>query len=203
VREPPDFRDLVGDDVPPEELERLRHADALLRRIPAPPAHVPESLTHSVARVAESPEPLWPRRRLAFGLALAAALAALSFGVGRWTSGDAFETRFTVAMQPTEDARDAAAVIRVGERDDESGNWELELEVSGLPHLRPGETYDLWLAKDGEYAASCGTFSVGEGETTVLMTASYRLSEYDTWVITKHGTADEDEPPWLLRAPIA
>ncbi|HEX2044358.1 MAG TPA: anti-sigma factor [Gaiellaceae bacterium] len=203
MREPPDFRDLVGDDVPPEELERLARADALLRRVPAPPAHVPESLTRSVARVAESPEPAWPRRRLALGLALAAALAALSFGVGRWTGDEGFETRFTVAMQPTENARAAAAVIRVGERDDASGNWQLELEVSGLPPLARGETYDLWLAKDGEYAASCGTFSVGEGETTVRMTASYRLSEYDTWVITKHGAEDEEEPPWLLRAPIA
>jgi hypothetical protein len=107
-----------------------------------------------------------------------------------------------VAMQPTENARDAAAVIRIGERDDDSGNWQLELEITGLPPLRPGETYDLWLAKDGEYAASCGTFSVGEGETTVRMSASYRLSEYDDWVITKHGSGEED-PPWLLRAPIA
>lgn len=201
MREPPDFRELVGEDLPPEELERLRRADSLLRAVPAPPPHVPQSLTQSVARVAERSAAPWSRRRWALGAALAAALAAASFGLARWTDGDDFETRFTVPMQPTESARDAAAVIRVGARDEESGNWELELDVSGLPDLPEGEHYYLWLAKDGEWEASCGTFSVGEGDTTVRMTVSYRLSDYDTWVVSRLQT--EGESPWLLRAPIS
>jgi Anti-sigma-K factor rskA len=200
VKEPPDFHELVGEDIPAEELARLQRADSLLRRIPPPPAEVPQSLTQSVERLAEPSAAPWPRRRVLLGVALAAAVAALAFGVGRWTDGDGFETRFTVAMQPTENARDAAAVIRVA-APDEAGNWQLELDVSGLPTLEPGEYYDLWLAEDGEYAAACGTFSVGEGETTVRMTVSYRLSEYDTWVISRIPAGDE-EPPWLLRAPI-
>ena len=200
MREPPDLRDLVGEDLPPDELERLRRADALLRAVPAPPAEVPNSLTQSVSRLAERPAATQSRRRLALAFALAAVLAAASFGLGRWTNGDDFETRFTVAMQPTENAHDAAAVIRVGERD-EAGNWELELDVSGLPELPPGEYYDLWLAKDGEYAATCGIFSVAGGETTVQMNVSYRLADYDAWVITRRQ-ADGD-PPWLLQAPVA
>jgi hypothetical protein len=200
VREPPDFRELVGEDLPPEELERLRRADALLRAVPAPPPHVPHSLTQSVARVAERSVTPWSRRRLALGIALAAALAAAAFGLGRWTDNGDFETRFAVPMQPTESARDAAAVIRVGARDEESGNWELELDVSGLPDLPEGEFYYLWLAKDGEWEASCGTFSVGEEDTTVHMTVSYRLSDYDTWVVSR--LQDDGESPWLLRAPI-
>ena len=201
MREPPEFRELVGEDVAPEELERLRRADALLRRVPPPPADVPQSLTQSVARLTDADTAPWPRRRAVLGVALAAAVAALAFGLGRWTDGDGFETRFTVAMQPTDNARSAAAVIRVGAAD-EAGNWQLELDVSGLPQLERGEYYDLWLAEDGEYAAACGTFSVAEGETVVRMTVSYRLAEYDTWVISRLPTGDE-EPPWLLRAPIS
>jgi len=201
VREPPDLHELVGEDLPPEELERLRRADALLRAVPPPPAQVPHSLTQSVARLAERSAAPWSRRRLALGVALAAALAAASFGLGRWTDGGDFETRFTVAMQPTESARDAAAVIRVGAQDEETGNWQLEIDVSGLPDLPEGEYYYLWLAKDGEWAASCGTFSVGEDPTTVRMTVSYRLPDYDAWVISR--LQSDGEAPWLLRAPIA
>lgn len=201
MREPPEFRELVGEDVTPEELERLRQVDALLRRVPPPPAEVPQSLTQSVARLTDADTVPWPRRRALLGVALAAAVAALTFGLGRWTDGDGFETRFTVAMQPTDNARNAAAVIRVGAAD-EAGNWQLELDVSGLPQLERGEYYDLWLAEDGEYAAACGTFSVAEGETVVRMTVSYRLAEYDTWVISRLPTGGE-EPPWLLRAPIS
>ena len=111
-----------------------------------------------------------------------------------------FDARLSVALEATENARDAAAVIRVGERDDATGNWQLELEVSGLPKLPPGGYYALWLAKDGEYAGTCGTFSVGDGETTVRMNVSYRLHDYDAWVITAR-TRGEDSP-WLLTAKI-
>ncbi len=72
--------------------------------------------------------------------------------------------------------------------------------MTGLPKL-PGERYyTLWLEKDGEYAATCGSFNVGEGTTTVRMTVSYRLSQFDAWVISEHG--DEAEPH-LLRANVA
>ena len=36
MREPPDLRDLVGGELPSEELEQLRGVDAMLRRVPAP-----------------------------------------------------------------------------------------------------------------------------------------------------------------------
>jgi hypothetical protein len=201
VREPPDLRDLVGgDDLTPEELERLRRVDTLLRRVPPPPAEVPQALTQAVAQLPLPAASLFTRRRAALALAFAAAVAALAFGVGRWTAGEDFDARLSVPMDATEHAPGATALIRVGERD-ASRNWMLELDVSGLPKLPPDGYYVLWLAKDGEYAATCGTFSVGEGETTVRMTVSYRLSDYDAWVITAHSQDDED-PPWLLRARI-
>ena len=37
MTEPPDLRELVGDDVPEQELARLRQVDALLRATPSPP----------------------------------------------------------------------------------------------------------------------------------------------------------------------
>ena len=191
-----ELRDLVGHDVSAEELEELRRVDALLRSVPPPP-HVPESLTHAVRRVGGSDRP-WTRRRLAAGLALAAALGALFFGIGRWTDGGT-EPEYVgeVKMRATENAPGASALIKLGKRDEASGNWEIELEVSGLRKLPPGRYYVLWLAKDGEYAATCGTFNVGRaGTTTVEMTASYSLKNYDGWVISEHG----DDTPWLLRA---
>jgi hypothetical protein len=197
VKEPPDIRELVGDEVPASELETLRRADALLRTVPAPPSQVPPRLTQAVTALT-LPAPFWSRRRLAATVALAAALSALFFGVGRWTAGSGVEPLLTVPLVATGDAPQAAAVIEVGERDEKSGNWELELEVTGLPRLSGDRYYALWLEKDGEYAATCGTFNVGEGTTRVRMTVSYRLSEYDAWVISE----EDEDVPHLLRAKV-
>jgi Anti-sigma-K factor rskA, C-terminal len=199
LREPPDIRELIGDDAPDEQVDELRRVDRLLRSVPAPPHQVPPRLTQAVTSLT-LPTPFWSRRRMALAVALAAALAAGFFGIGRLTSDPGVEARATVPLHPTQAAPEAAAVVQVGERDEKSGNWELILEVTGLPKL-PGERYyTLWLEKDGEYAATCGSFNVGEGTTTVRMTVSYRLSQFDAWVISEHG----DEPePHLLRANVA
>jgi hypothetical protein len=200
LREPPDIRELIGDDVPEEQVDDLRRVDRLLRSVPAPPSQVPARLTQAVASLT-LPTPFWNRRRMALAVALAAALAAGFFGIGRLTSDPGVDARATVPMHATEAAPEAAAVVQVGERDEKSGNWELILEVTGLPKL-PGERYyTLWLEKDGEYAATCGSFNVGEGTTTVRMTVSYRLSQFDAWVISEH--ADDTGPePHLLRADV-
>lgn len=199
MREPPDIRELIGDDVPDAQVDELRRVDRLLRSVPAPPHQVPPRLTQAVTSLT-LPTPFWSRRRMALAVALAAALAAGFFGIGRLTSDPGVQARATVPLHATEAAPEAAAVVQVGERDEKSGNWELILEVTGLPKL-PGERYyTLWLEKDGEYAATCGSFNVGEGTTTVRMTVSYRLSQFDAWVISEHG----DEPePHLLRASVA
>ena len=202
-REPRDLRDLVGENVSAEERERLARIDALLRTVPPPP-EVPSSLTRAVAQVARPVESPWTRRRLAGSVALAAALAAVFFGLGtRVGGGDGFDERMRVSMQPLPAARGAAAEIRVGERD-ASGNWTIELDVSGLPKLPEGGSYVLWLAKDGEYGATCGYFTVGTGTTTVRMNAAYSLADYDAWVITAHlpNQPRGAETPWLLQASV-
>jgi hypothetical protein len=128
-------------------------------------------------------------------VAFAVLIAALAFGIGRWTADD-FTAAYAVEFQPTPEAPDAEAVVEVGERDADSGNVELVLEVSGLPRVADDEFYALWLEKDGEWAATCGYFSVGEGETTVRMTVSYRIRDFDAWIISK-GTRSEEPPPLL------
>jgi hypothetical protein len=198
VREPPDIRELVGEDVPDDQLGELRRVDAVLRSVPAPPPQVPPRLTQAVTALTV-PAPFWSRQRIAVAIALAAALAAGFFGVGRLTSGNDVDARATVPLRSTQAAPEAAAVIEVGELDENSGNWELVLEITGLPKLPQDRYYALWLEKDGQYAATCGTFNVGEGTTTIRMTVSYRLSQYDAWVISEH---DEDSRPQLLRADV-
>ena len=197
MREPDDLQDLVGEDLSPEELARLERVDSLLRSVPAPPPELPASLTRSIDTIGlERSRPT--RRRLGLAVTFAAVLAAAGFGVGHWTADDGFEARAVVAMQPTDVAPQAAAVIQLGERDDATGNWKLRLEVDGLPELGGDGYYVLWLAKDGEYAGTCGTFRVS-GRTTVDMTASYLLKDYDAWVISE----SRDDAPWLLQAKIS
>lgn len=193
-----DLRDLLGDELTPREEAELARVDALLRSVPAPPAEVPRSLTRAVEGIGLE-RPPWGGRRLAVSAALAAALAALFFGIGRWTSSAGREYRAEVAMEATASAPRADGLIKLGERDEATGNWDLQLRVEGLPRLSAGDYYVLWLAKDGKYAAACGTFNVGAGATTVEMTVSYRLDDYDAWVISRH----EDGSPWLLTAETA
>ena len=67
-----------------------------------------------------------------------------------------------------------------------------------------GGYYVLWLDKDGDYAGTCGTFNVGaDGTTTVTMNASYRLPDYDAWVVTAWlPNSTNEDAPRLLEAPI-
>jgi hypothetical protein len=190
-----DFRDLVGDDLSQEERAKLERVDRLLRSVPPPPSEVPGSLDRAVNRIGTERRQ-WTPRRLAAAVALAVTLAALFFGVGRWTTGGEPHYRASIQMKPAASNPRASALIKLGDRE-ANGNWKLRLQVDGLPELGGDGYYVLWLAKNGEYAATCGTFKV-RGETTIDMTVSYRLSEYDSWVISEAG----DDAPWLLTAKI-
>jgi hypothetical protein len=193
LSETPDFRELVGGDLTPEEELELARVDSLLRSVPRPATEVPGSLTHAVERIGTA-TPIWTRRRVLAAVALAATLAALFFGAGRWLDRG-FDARASVQMTAGKSAPGASANIELGPRDEATGNWKMRLVVDGLPHLNGNEYYVLWLARNGEYAGACGTFNVN-GRTTVDLTASYDLSEYDTWVITRVGS----DSPWLLSA---
>jgi hypothetical protein len=194
VTEGPDFEELVGADLSSDVRAGMERVDRLLRAAGPPPAEIPGSLTRAVERIGRPR--VWTRRRAAVAVALAASLAAIFFGLGRWTHLDSTHYRASIEMHPTSSVQNASALIKLGKRDS-SGNWQLELQVDGLPRLPDDRYYVLWLAKDGHYEATCGGFNV-QGHTVVEMTASYRLSDYDAWVISE----SEPDSPWLLTAKI-
>jgi hypothetical protein len=186
----PEFDDLVGRDVPADERERLRRVHDLLVEAGAPP-ELPEGLQPVPDEERANVYPLFPKRRWAAAAALAAALAAATFGVG-YLVGDreaTAEPARVVVMDGTSDASAARASLAVYEVD-EAGNWPMELTVRGLPPLPGGELYELWLTRDGKLAAPCGVFAVGSGTTVVPLTAPYSLRDFDGWVVVRQGSTE-------------
>jgi hypothetical protein len=194
MSERPDFNELLGADVSPEERGKLERVDSLLRSVGPPPAEVPASLTRAVERIGA--QRVWTRPRVVLAFALVGVVAAVFFGVGRWTGGSEPSFRAAITMTPATSVPQAEGLIKVGKKDS-NGNWTIRLQVKGLPKLSGDRYYVLWLAKNGEYAATCGSFNVN-GNTTVDMTASYRLSDFDEWVVSEA----RENAPWLLTARI-
>ena len=198
-RRPAPLSELV-DAAATEELGELERIDAMLRSVPGPPPALPPSLRHPAPP--REPVRLWTRRRVAVAVALAAVLSAVFFGLGSWVTGrDSFDADAAIRMEATKNASGASALIKLGAAD-ANGNRSLRLRVSGLKPLPSGGYYILWLAKGRDYAATCGTFSVGPGETEAEWTVSYRLADYDSWVVTARfpNQPRPDDPPWLLKA---
>jgi hypothetical protein len=197
---PPDFRELVGEDVPGAERERLRRVHDLLVAAGPPPElspaleHPPEVGGRVVALA---------RRRRGAVLLLAAAIAAAVFGVGFLTGavthgGGNESTGLPISMHGTRAAPNALASIRF-EKEDAAGNWPMRLTVQGLPKLPAGGYYELYLTRHGHAAASCGTFNVHGGRTVVSLNAPYKLKSFDGWVVTRHlpGRPDGASRPLL------
>ena len=181
---PPSLEALVGDDLGPGELERLRSAHELLLQAGPPPELTPE-LEHAPVVETGRVIPL-PRRYRFTAVAAAAAVAVVVFGAGYLLGGNGGSAAAlrTVEMSG---AGGAAATLDVFAKD-EAGNWPMALTVSGLAPLPRGKTYELWLTRDGELAEPCGTFAVAAGTTEVPLNAPYRLKEFDGWVIVRTGT---------------
>jgi hypothetical protein len=175
---------LVGDDLEPEERARLLRVHEMLLEAGPPPELTPN------LRMPQAPPRATvialPRRRRGAALLIAAAFALAVFGAG-WLGGAHTKTAHvakTIAMSGAGEARASLAVLRA----DPAGNWPMVMKISGLAALPSGQTYALWLTKHGELEASCGTFTVGKGTTTVDLNAPYHLKEYDGWIIVRSGT---------------
>jgi hypothetical protein len=176
----PDFDELVGTDLAPSERERLRRVHDLLVAV-GPPPELPVGLETPQVRA-------FPRRRALVLLAAALAVTVAAFG-GGWLLGsdESFDVRLAVPMHGTTDAPRASGLIKLGFAD-EDGNWQMLLTVRGLKPLPEGGYYHLLLTRHGKPIAECGTFNVsGNGETTVVLGASYRLKNFDGWAVQ----------PWL------
>jgi hypothetical protein len=184
----PEFRDLVGEEGTPEELERLRRVHDLLVSVDPPP-----DLPRRLAKPAR-PRVIWlrPRVQAAIGLAAAAAIA-IGFGIGYGVhgGGTTFSANHVVPMHGVGPDGAAKAWIAIGKRD-ANGNWPLEMTVRQLPALPNGGWYELYLTKKGKSKVTCGTFRTGTQLVRVRLTAPYDLREYDGWIVTAHVKGERD-----------
>lgn len=183
---PRDFRELVGDDVPAHERERLQRVHDLLVAAGPPPELPPHLETPGSTRPEEATVAFLPRRRAGLLLGIAAAIALVAF-IGGFIAGrarDTFPTAYSVTMHGTSPSSNASAVIQVGDRDS-SGNYPLKLvDVKGLKPLPKGQYYEMFLTRDGKRVVTCGTFRFTPGESIPSLNAPYRLRSFDGWVVT-------------------
>jgi hypothetical protein len=180
-KNPPPFDDLIEADDP--DRPRLQQAHELLVAAGAPP-ELPPRLESAPAEP-KSTVITFPRRRYT-AIAAVAVAACMLFGVGYAIGGRDSPDKpvQTIAM---EGASGASASINLL-APDKAGNWPMQLEISGLPALPAGQSYTLWLTRDGALAESCGSFVVGDGTTKVPLNAPYKLKQFETWVIVQTGT---------------
>jgi Anti-sigma-K factor rskA, C-terminal len=183
---PPDFDELVGEDLPADERARLRGVHDLLVAA-GPPAELSPGLERAPS-VGDTVHFL-PRRRRGAVLLLAAALAAAAFGGGFLTGAVTHRsasksTALVIQMHGTAAVPNARASIALLTAD-KAGNWPMHFTVLGLPKLPHGGYYELYVTKQGRITASCGVFNVHGGRTTVTLNAPY-TSGFDGWVVTKH-----------------
>jgi hypothetical protein len=200
--EPKDLRDLVGEDVPDEELERLRRVHEQLIAAGPPPELSPLLATAPRVRGRDPREGRFsflPQRRLGTAFAVAVGVAAIAFGAGYFTGKREFRSEYTVPMRGTQLAPNAAATIKVG-TEDKAGNVPMVVHVRGLPKLPARGYYTLYLTRKRRPVVSCGTFTV-EGRTqptTVQLSVPYTLRRYDGWVLSRERPRGPHPGPVVL-----
>jgi hypothetical protein len=204
----PDFDELVGEDVPYEERERLRRTHEYLLQAEPPPEMSPE--LDRVPWPEESLAPIWPRkertrrgpRPLTLALGFATALL-IGFVLGQSRAQEtpvAFDAVRSVQLAGTDLDRDASGRLDVG-RMDGQGNYEMLLHVRNLDTLPEGGYYDLYLTRNGKPRVLCGTFNVTRGEVTVRLSAAYDLKRFDQngWVVTRQPPGHHEPTDVVLR----
>ena len=204
MSEPPDLRELVGEDVPVPELERLAEVDAVLRRTPGPP-ELPPGLTARILAIPERGNG-GRRWRLAAAVAIAAAIAGAAFGIGLWAAGGKpaqLAVEESVVLHPTAAAPQNASMVIDVLPADAAGNWRMAADVSGLPRLPEGGYYEVGLTRGGKVEATCGRFVVAPDGTAhgVWLNAPYEFGHFERWVVTAHVPGKPDSP-WLLDGPV-
>jgi len=198
VSDTPNFRDLVGEGLPPTEQERLERVHEMLIAAGPPPELPPELEDVPDGRgIAVEPEPIGlPRRRVGAVLALAAAIALIAFLGGylagyKHTGGTSFESVRTVAL--TNDQ--AQAVVKFGPKD-ANGNTPMQLKVAGLKRLPAGDYYTLYMTQDGKPVVVCGSFNVrGPQSTTLRFPVAYDPGNFNGLQISRWVAADHKAVP--------
>ena len=193
----PEFRDLIGGDLPPAERERLERVHEMLIAAGPPPELPPElqEAPDSMGVVPELEPTGLPRRRVGAALALAAAIALIAF-VGGYLAGynrtsNNFESVRTVALANAQ----AQAVVRFGPRDG-NGNTPMLLMVEGLKKLPARDYYTLYMTKDGKPVVVCGSFNVrGPRSTTLRFPVAYDPANFDGLEIARWDHNDHEAVP--------
>jgi hypothetical protein len=185
MNRPPEFDDLVGADVEDVERERLRRVHDLLVAAGPPPDFEPKAAPVTEVEVVPlAGRRRRPRRAL---LVLAAALGVIAvFTLGLAVSdGNGPTADRVVAMSGASGATASLEIYDV----DEAGNWPMLLDVKGLPPAADRELYELWLTRDGEPVALCGSFlTEPDGTAIVSMNAPWRLDDFDGWVVVERDS---------------
>ncbi len=178
---PPDFDDLIGNDVEASERARLERVHHALVEAGPPPELSPRLSSPPADNVL----PLRRRRRTGLVL-LAAALAVGAFAIGFVVADSGGpSTDRVIALWGAGGATASLVVFEI----DDAGNWPMKLEVEGLGPVTDGSRYQLWLTRGGELAALCGSFLVeADGTTVVPMNAPWRFDEFDGWVVVEQGS---------------
>jgi hypothetical protein len=200
-----DVRELVGDDLPPEELARLESVHRLILEA-GPPPELPPTLARPPAEASRGTlVSLLPRRRRSSLLLVAAAALVAAFALGYLTGGrNGFHTVFVPKpMVGTGADRGAYASLKVGKAD-AGGNWPIQMRVTGLPKLPPSSYYVLYVSKGARPIVPCGSFRVNGGITTVHMSAAYNHDAlgWDAWVVTveRHGQREPGRVVMVTKA---
>jgi hypothetical protein len=197
VSDAPEFRDLIGEDLPPDERARLERVHEMLIAA-GPPPELPPELEEAPdgSGAARELEPIGlPRRRVGAALALAAAIALIAF-VGGYLAGhvrtnDNFESVRTIALANDQ----AQATVRFGPRD-ANGNTPMLLKVEGLRKLPAEDYYTLYMTKGGKPIVVCGSFNVrGPRSTTLRFPVAYDPTEFDGLEIARWVHADHKAVP--------
>jgi hypothetical protein len=193
----PEFRELVGDDLTPEERARLERVHELLVAA-GPPPELPPALAEPPGESEAPVTPIvLPRRRAGALLALAAAIALIAFVggfvAGHQGAGTKAALLHSLTMHGTAAAQNASAKIDV-EEVDSSGNWPLRVVIHGLPRLKKGSYYEMFLTRHGKRLAACGIFTVGGNPTTIHLTMPPTLKGYDGWIVTREQRGNSAGP---------
>jgi hypothetical protein len=181
-----------------------RHERALLQRVHealvsvGPLPELPPSLRHAPAVASPSLAAPTGKRRRRYLMAAVAATIAIAAATGGYLAStrSTDERHAVIAMHATAAAPGAHATLRIGRRD-LAGNTHIRLLVSGLPALRRGSYYEMFLTDKHRLVGACGTFNTDGGDTIVDLNVPYKLGEYSGWLIRSERLGTQSGPPLL------
>jgi len=193
VTRTPHFDDLVDDDLPRAERERLERVHDLLVTAGPPPELTPELAAGPTLSMTLAQRRFGRQRRVAL-LAAAIALLAVAFIAG-YTAGNhgGSSAGHALKLAGTKAAPGALASLVIKDAD-AAGNWPMQLSVTGLPRLPKHGYYEVFLTRHGKPFAPCGVFLVKskDAATSVTLNAPYHLEKGDNWVVTRQLPGEHD-----------